>query len=219
MNFYIIDDSKEVKKQQARPDRNSSAQYQGKWCDAWAVDRKNGDYMRCPLCGRPVSMRKWEKPRKMRLSNTRYPDRLSSWLMEPLVVSEQFMNAYQQESLSGILSFSKIDVVKAAHRKAASVAPPDYYLADLCYSRTVRIDLERTIVHGQKYDWSCELCNPFGSTCDRLDRLDLNTEQWDGTDIFLVYAVGTVCSQKFYDFINTNQFTNFNFVPVSEYKR
>lgn len=219
MNFYIMDDLKEIRDLQAQPGWNSNARYTGNWCDAWEVDRKNGDYTRCPLCGRPVSMCKWEEPRKMRLSNTRYPDRLSSWLTEPLVISERFMNGYIQAGLSGILSFSKIDVVKVARRKAASTAPPDYYLAELCYSKTVRVDPQKTIIHGQKYGWSCAVCNPFGTTCDSLEHLVLHTADWDGTDIFRVYAVGTVCSQKFHDFINANQFTNFNLVPVSEYKR
>lgn len=219
MDFYIIDDMKETRELQTRPDWNPNAQYKGTWCDAWSVDRKNSTYEKCPLCGRPVSMLKWEEPRKMRLSNTRYPDRLSSWLTEPLVVSERFMNAYRQEKLSGILSFSEIEVVKVSHRKATSSKPPRYFLADLCFSKSVRINLGQTVIHGQKHNWSCALCNPFGSTCDSVERIVLNTDQWEGTDIFQVYAIGTICSQRFYDFIDNHGFTNFNLVPIEEYSR
>lgn len=219
MNFYIIDDMKEMKEFRARPNWDPNAQYKGTWCDAWSVDRKNGTYEKCPLCGRPVSMLKWEEPRKMRLSNTRYPDRLSSWLTEPLVVSERFMNAYWQEKLSGVLSFSEIEVVKVSHRKASSSKPPRYFLADLCFSKSIRINLDQTMIHGQKHDWSCALCNPFGSTCDSLERLVLDTDQWDGVDIFQVYAVGVVCSQRFYDFIDKHGFTNFNLVQIEKYRR
>lgn len=214
MNFYIIDDVQETKRLQAQSNLDTNTAYRREWCEAWAVNRKNGAYERCPLCGRPVSMLKWEPPRKMRLVGTKYPDRLSEWLMEPLVLSERFIEAYQRAKLSGISTFSEIEVVR---KKATAPPAPRYYLAEVDYSQSVCIDLHRTILYGEKNDWSCAVCNPFGSTCSHITHLALNTAKWDGTDLFRVYAVGTVCSQRFYDFVNDFQFTNFNLVPISEY--
>lgn len=217
MNFYIIDDNQEICGPLAR--QNPNAQYHGKWCEAWAVDRINGDAIKCPLCGRPVSMRRWEAPRKMRLTNTHYPDRLTDWLMEPLVVSERFMKAFQEARLTGILSFSEIEVVNSTSQNRKQKPAPRYFWTEICYSESVRVDAQKTVLYGQKYDWSCTLCNPFGSTCDRIERLVLDTGRWDGTDVFRVYSVGTVCSQRFFNLVADGCFTNFNLVPISEYRR
>lgn len=217
MNFYIIDDNREI--YDLRPEQDTNAQYRGEWCEAWAIDRVNGNAKRCPLCGRPVFMRRWEAPRKMRLTNTHYPDRLTDWLIEPLVVSDRFMNAFQEEKLTGILSFSEIEVVNFTSQKRKKKPAPRYFWTELCYSESVRVDVQKTVLYGQKYDWSCALCNPFGSTCDKIERMVLDTERWDGTDVFQVYSVGTVCSQRFFDFVADGGFTNFNLVPISAYRR
>lgn len=217
MTFYIIDDMQEIKRLQARSDWDPNAQFRGEWCDAEEVAPKFEGYDKCPLCGHPISMLKWQEPRKMRLSNTRYPDRLAQ--MPSLVTSGRFVSAYRQEGLSGILSFSEIEVVKVAHKKPSSPEPPRYYLSDICYSESVRMDPEKTIQHGRKCGWSCKLCNPCGIVRYSLERLVLDTTHWDGTDIFQVYAVGTVCSQRFYDLIVSHVFTNFNLISIEEYRR
>lgn len=210
MNFYTFAREKLT--------QSPNEQYKGKWCDAWAVDDKYGTYEKCPLCGRPVSMLKWEEPRRIRLTNTKYSDRLSDWLNEPLVVSERFKKAYIDADLTGIRSFSRIDVVKVAHKKLWDPDPPNYYLADLGFSHTVNIDTDSTIIHGQQTDWICPVCNPFGTTYDSIERLALNTSCWDGIDIFRVYTCGfVICSEKFYEFVKLNRFTNFHLVPVDEY--
>ena len=209
MTFYIL------ASEQIQP---SNKQYRGKWCDAWAVDGKYGSFEKCPLCGKAVSMKKWEEPRKVRLTSTKYPDRLQAWLSDSFVVSERFMRAYSDSDLIGISSFSGIEVVKVAHKKAGNVLLPNYFYASIGFSKTVRIDTNKTIYHGQKTDWICPVCNPFGSTKDSIERLALDASQWDGTDIFRIYDSGSYfCSEKFYEFIKFNGFTNFFPVPVDEY--
>jgi len=87
MEFYRFDDLSHIKD---LCKNDSGKQYVSEWCDAWPVDRVDGDAEKCPLCGRYTSMREWLEPRKMRLTNTRYPDRLWAYLLEPLVVSKRF---------------------------------------------------------------------------------------------------------------------------------
>lgn len=209
MNFYILG------REQIQP---SNKQYKGKWCDAWAVDDEYGAFEKCPSCGRAVSMKKWEEPRKVRLTSTKYPDRLQDWLSDSFVVSERFMRAYSDSDLIGIRSFSKIEVVKVAHKSVGNIQLPIYFYASIGFSKTVRIDTNKTIYRGQKTDWICPMCNPFGSTKDSIERLALDASKWDGTDIFRIYGSGSYfCSEKFYEFIKFNGFTNFFPVPVDEY--
>lgn len=211
MKFYVLANKAEP----LRP-LSPNDQYIGKWCDAIEVDRKYGPAEVCPLCGSYISMLSWEEPRKMRLTNTRYPDRIIYELLRP-VFSERFMNAYLEAGLRGIKSFSKIEVVKVSHMSKKSLPPPNYYLADVGFSQTVTIDMKNTIIKGSKHGQPCPLCNPFGLSFDSIERLAYNTEQWDGTDIFRAYPSKMICSQRFYDLVIDNGFTNFQLVPVDEY--
>lgn len=216
MNFYFVEMTNEDKKTTLKC---LDAPYRKKWCDAWEVDRKNGDSDKCPLCGRNVSMLKWLEPRMVRLIGTNYPDRLASWLTEPLVVSERFVNAYIKDSLIGISEFIPIEIVKSQKSKESVKQPPKYYCAEIGFDKSVYIDIDQSIIIGQKYDWSCPLCNPFGTTIDKIVKVVLNTKNWSGKDVFKVYSLGTIVSQKFYDFVSKYEFTNISLTPIEEYQR
>ena len=125
MRFYIADDLKHDLEQAKK---NLNAQYVRRWCDAIPVDEVKGDSEKCPLCNRPISMLKWLEPRKMRLTNSKYPDRLTAWLSEPMVISEKFKKAYEQEGLIGIKKFIPIEVVKIARVTKNSPKTLKYFL-------------------------------------------------------------------------------------------
>lgn len=207
--FYVF--------QGALPPCDSATQYISKWCDAWEVDRINGEAERCPICKHYISSLEWLQPRKIRLTSTHYPDVLREWLSEPLVVSERFVEIFRVAGLTGVREFVKIDEVRAPRKN--SPQPPNYYCAKIDYSTSIKVDFDKSQIYGRKYDWSCELCNPLGATTDRIDRLVLDTTQWCGEDILRVYGHGLVFSQRFYDFVRQNNFTNFNLVPVDQYQR
>ena len=106
MKFFVFDDLRDVA---SRAKKNPDAQYVGNWCDAWAVDEHIGDCEKCPVCDALVSMLKWLEPYRIRLTNTKYPDRLTSWLPESLVISGKVKTAYEHEGLSGIMKFTPVD--------------------------------------------------------------------------------------------------------------
>ena len=210
MNFYLFSDLKSGK------NLNPGTLYKSKWCEATVLDRVNGEPEKCPNCGRFVSLKKWEAPRKIELSNSNYPDRLSDWIPEPLVVSQRFVDLYRKSDLIGISQFIKIDSILVKNSKS-NLCPPDYYVAMIDFTTNVSIDVQKSNIVGQKYGWSCPICNPLGTTVDSVNRLVLNTDEWNGTDVFRVYGIGVVTSQKFADFIISNRLSNFNLVPVCEY--
>ena len=214
MIFYIADDLKDDLEQAKKaPD----SQYVWRWCDAIPVDRVNGDCEKCPVCNQPISMLKWLEPRKMRLTNSKYPDRLTAWLPEPMVISEKFKEVYEQEGLTGIRKYIPIEVVKISRITKNSPVAPKYFSAEIDYTTNIRLDVAKSVIIGQKGDWSCELCNPYGTTCDKIMKLSLNVSEWKGEDIFKVYSLpGRVfVSERFYDFVKKHNFTNFNLVPIT----
>ena len=184
-----------------------------KWAIAWSVDDVRGYSKKCPLCGGPVSSRTWLDPKKIRLTSTRFPDRLSAWLGEPMVVSERFKDAYIKEGLTGIKSFTPIEIVKVARMKEGMVVPK-YFCGELEYTDSVRIDQEKTIIIGQKHNRRCELCNPFDTTLDEKIKIVIDTDNWNGLDVFRIYAPFTFFSQRFVDFVERQGFTNFYFEQV-----
>jgi len=215
MIFYTFDDLS-IEKEAAI--KNSDSTHKGKWCDAWEVDRLNGESEKCPLCGRHVSMLRWLEPCKIRLSNTKYPDRITAWLTEPMVVSERVKDAYQQNGLTGILKFIPVEIVKVAYMKENSPKPPKYFYADIPYTTNIKVYPDETVIVGQKNGWTCTLCNPWGTTIDEVKYLSLNTTEWKGEDVFKIYSLGaTFVSKNFFDLVNEYYFSNFNLVRAEEY--
>jgi len=216
--FCIADDLKDDLEQYRK---NPNAQYVWRWCDAIRVDDEvKGDGEKCPLCNRPVSTLKWLEPRKMRLTNSKYPDRLTAWLSEPMVISEKVKEAYEQEGLLGIRKFIPIEVVKVSRMRKNSPKPPKYFSAEIDYTTNIQFDVAKSVIVGQKHDWSCELCNPLGITYDKIIKISLNVSGWKGEDVFKVFALpGHVfVSERFYNFVKRHNFTNFNLIPVDMFE-
>lgn len=150
----------------------------------------------------------------MRLVGKRYPDRLVDCLVEPLVVSERFVKMYHQERLKGVSGFMPIQVVNP------TASTPNYFLGQVSFNQSVQVDLSHTIVEGKHMGESCSLCNPWGTTRDKIHKLALYTEKWDGQDIMRIYApLGhVIVSRRFYDCIRQYGLTNFAMIPVEEYR-
>lgn len=185
-----------------------------KWAIAWSVDdeRKPGG-VKCPLCGGYVTPKPWLDPKKIRLTSTRFPDRLSAWIGEPMAVSERVKDAYIKEGLTGIKSFTPIEVVKVARMKEGIVVPR-YFCGKLEFTDSVILDKEKTIIIGQKQERQCELCAPFGTTIDKEVRIVIDTSKWNGLDVFSLYTPYVFVSQRFVDFVERYGFTNFCFEQV-----
>lgn len=191
-----------------------NSQARSRWSAAWVVDRINGDSEKCPVCGRHASILAWVEPRKMRLVGKRYPDRLVDNLLQPLVVSQRFVEMYRKEGLTGVTEFAPIQVVNP------TANTPNYFLGHISFDRSIQVDLSHTAIEGHSYDWSCPLCNPWGSTRDKIHKLALHTENWSGHDIMRLYAPSghTIVSQRFYDCVRQYGLTNFVMTPVEKYQ-
>ena len=219
MKFYISDDLGHYKSLVKSLGLSPNDDVRGiGWCDAEKVDPILGDGEKCPLCGRAVSLKRWMEPRRIKLSNSRFPDRLSWWILDPPIFAESVKDAYECEGLTGISEFKSVEVVKVSRKNKRAPLPPVYFSAEIPYNKSVRVDVNNTIKIGQPRDWKCELCSPFAINCERLEQLRLDTSKWDGTDVLRVYNVGIIYSERFYDFVKRHGFTNFNLINTEEYQ-
>lgn len=206
MKFYVLEFNSEWK-----AGKTPDSPAHNLWSTAQEVERINGDSEKCPMCGRHVSMLSWQQPHKMRLIGKRYPDRLVDNLMQPLVVSDRFVEMFRREKLSGVSEFTQIEVVNTTDS-------PNYYLGHVLFNQSVQIDLLHTIVEGQPKEWSCPICNPWGTSKDKILKLALSTTNWDGQDIMRLYAFGTIVSERFYDCVRQYRLTNFVMSAVDKYQ-
>ena len=190
--------------------------YVPEWSDAYSVEMRLGDCEYCPVCGAPATLLEWLPPLKMRLTNMRYPNRLIHWLSEPMVISQEVKDAYEAEGLTGITEFEPIEITSVANRKTVSKMPPKYYRAEIGRTQIVRVDSVTTIIDGRPHDHFCQLCDPLGRTIDCIRQVGLIIPKQIDADIFRIYGWGmaVIVSQRFYDMVQRNHFTNFYFTPI-----
>ncbi len=215
--FYRINDrlSAQKMKEMIAAGRGNE-RYVPEWSDAYSVEMRLGDCEYCPVCGAPATLLEWLPPLKMRLTNMRYPNRLIHWLSEPMVISQEVKDAYEAEGLTGITEFTPIEITSVANRKTVSKMPPNYYRAEIGRTQIVRVDPTTTIFEGRPNGKSCRLCNPMGKTRDKIIQVGLIIPKQIDTDIFRIYGWGMafIVSQRFYDMVQRNHFTNFYFTPI-----
>ena len=211
MKFYVL------LKEPISNNRIGSVQNYEQWAESNDVDRENGKYVCCPICSAPVSMKCWLPPRRIKLTNTLYPDYISRWAGDGMMVSEHFKEKYEQSGLSGIATFNPVEVVSVCGEKHPDTLPI-YFDAIPVISAAV-IDHRRSKITGYKHEHRCTLCDPKGQTKSKIHGIMLDDSKWNGEDIFRIYELGGIyfSTQRFVEFCQENKFSNFNFVRSEEY--
>ncbi|MDF2984708.1 MAG: hypothetical protein K0R50_218 [Eubacterium sp.] len=200
MDFYVI---------------NNNRFNDSKYAFGESIDQKTGDFEICEVCKSPISMRRWLPPFNVKLSKPSYGDFVFG-TFTTFLVSEVFKQKYESADLKGILAFEPIDVVKVKRVKLLSPTPPQFYNVVVTRSKT-RID-EVKSMFVRDGDVECDTCRT-GGAISSFQGVYLLQETWDRYDIFFPTGLpGTiVISQRFYDFVKENKFTNIDFVPAEQY--
>ncbi len=212
MNFYLLDDWKQIREDAVK---NPNARVRYQWSPEYPQDEIRRDCDYCPACGAPISLLRWERPRKIYFRGSKFADRLSENLIGELVVSKRFKELYEKEGITGIERFERIEEVRIPGR--LQMDSPIYYVAQVPYSQEVVVDPEASVVTGKISRPICKVCNPFGITGGHLVRIVLDIKSWQGTDVLNNYFVGLVFSQRFYEFIQDNNITNFPLTEIGSY--
>lgn len=181
------------------------------------VDLVTGDFEKCEVCEAPVGMREWLPPRKVRLSKPFYGDFVFG-TFSTFLCSENFKEKFIKYGLTGITKFQEVEVVKISKKRPNSPQPPRYYNVKIVRGKG-RIDEKLSKVIREEDDKiDCQVCR--SGTIESFKGVFLEEGSWGGEDIFFPTGLpGTiVVTQKFYQFVNENGFTNIKFIPAKQYK-
>jgi hypothetical protein len=123
-------------------------------------------------------------------------------------VSSRFVDRFAASSLSG-LSFSS-EPIQFVDRDRGS-----FFMAYPKCTRTLIDELASGIVIDDMR--ACDKCRVMAT--DKIDRIVLLESTWDGSDIFKLGSLFGVIlvSQRFVDFVDRHELTNFQFIPQAEY--
>lgn len=177
-----------------------------------------GEAPYCPECNsRPIGMRKWLEPRKMRLSSSNQ----SKWGdvvwgdAFPFVVSERFRHSYSQSELTGIEEFlPPVEIVKAGNKHSEMLNRlPKYYPIVIELLGANVSDAESGIVRKPQ---ACEYCR--GDVL-AIERVVVDESSWRGSDIFVargLYGI-TLVTERFKTMSEQKALANIRLVPAIEF--
>lgn len=165
----------------------------------------------CDGCGKGVGIASWESPRKLVLSHANCGDIVPGILR--LVVSSRFRAVYREAGLTGLTEFLVIDHVRVQRQPDALV--PDLLATWPNYAYTTIDEAASGLL--RKRPAECDRCR--GSMLWKLDRIVLNEETWDGSDVFVCTGLpgAVIVSELFVEAVDRAALTNFTFVGLDDY--
>lgn len=171
----------------------------------------------CPLCGRNLVGRYWQHPRTLKIIGKRFPDFLFTTPYP--AVSERFRDAYQNSTLKGILKFDEIENYRL-YRSITTT--PKYYTIKVIRSQ-MEVDYTKSVITwGRlKHEHYCPLCDPQSTTVDKIERLILCEENYQGEDIFTLCptSASLYLSERFVEFVRENHLTNLGIMPLDQMEK
>ncbi len=179
---------------------------------------RSGEPNLCPVCGRPVGLRKWLPPHRLKLSSSRpgYWGDLLWGAGFRLMVSARFRAIYEEEGLSGIASFSPAaEVIRLGTKRCDEVAvqPPVYHVVDIIWNGANLDDRRSGVVRKGDPCWYDR------GAVARLERVELEAGSWTGADIFEARGLfGTfLVSERFRQVVEGHGVTNAWLIRSEQY--
>lgn len=177
----------------------------------------------CPICGSPVSGKKWIAPHTIKLSSSN-PSKWGDFVWGSgfgLIISHRFFEIYNIEKLSGFSAISEpIKIAKFGNRveKDISIEPPSYHYAVIPWGGA-----EMNLVASEmKYAFPdktiCDYCHQGGSG-KHFEQLIIIENSWNGSDVFIPRGVtGTyVVSERFKKVVEQYRMKNIWLIPCEKY--
>lgn len=204
MKFYILND------QERFNDRGNKYAY----CEQ-AEKFKTGESLKCPNCKKSLGILPWLPPRNLKFSKTQIGD-FSFGTVFPFIVSEKFRSVFEDNKLTGIKKFHKVQVTKVG-RQEGTAFKQRYYLPQIENSFTEVDFLKSNISYGGVS--TCAVCCKGMAPYYGFNGLVLKEETYDGKDIFSPYQLRGFewISEKFREVMLQNDITNFKATESAEY--
>ena len=182
-----------------------------------AESTRYGGAETCPACGQYIEMCDWLPPYRVVLETwgSYYGD-FAFHCGQDFLMSDRFRQLYARSGQTGLVVFSKVQIISVKHyRKIKGVRPRYYRATAVCSS--AEIDQEAS-----GFEWedppSCEVCR-IGSIM-RWKRLVVRPFTWSGEDIFFPrHCPGSdiLVTRRFAQWCRKNQIRNAAFIPADQY--
>jgi hypothetical protein len=175
MNFFVL----------AKPKTGSPEDIRGGIDIIQAEGTQTGDFLKCPQCNFPLTMREWLAPHRVDLEpwGKAYGD--IDVVGDGLVVFERFKDVFVENGLSGLSNFQPVEVAKVKFRRGRiNNQPPVYFKATITRSPTA-VDQKASGYAWRHPSRCCPSC-VFGGDGDlkRCERIVIDERTWNGDDIF-----------------------------------
>ena len=190
------------------------------FAEAWPIEVEHDydNFVSCPLCGERVSGALWKRPREVVLTSRKVPDFLYAYCDNvPFVISQNAIGKIQEAGLKGITVAEEIETVRFQRKSKTETPIPKYYHVELARSRiTINHEKSNIVYQPSASGKSCQLCRQVPAMYNFFRKLILNTDCYEGYDIFHIYEMGDAVflSQKFVDFYKESGLTNLHFNPA-----
>ena len=174
----------------------------------------------CPVCGTPIGSLEWLPPHRIKLSSAK-PEKWGDFLWGAgflLMVSHRFKKAYEAEGLTGIEKFYPPAEIRRVGRRKTGDLPPDlptYYLVQIRWG-AANLDDQASGVERYPSKSNCAYCR---DGIRRLERVVIEPDSWDGSDIFIPRGLeGTILvSERFKQVVEAYGLRNALFIPAERY--
>lgn len=198
-----------------------------RWAYALSEEPTNrGEALRCPVCGRYMSMLRWLPPYNIRLSSAapqKWGDFVWGAGIDSPLVSERFKTAYEQTDLTGILQFrGPVTIVRVGKNRPGALPNilPTYYIVDIERLGPATDPKAERRVYRPGTHVPCDFCQVSeGGWLVLRDRVVVDLSTWKGEDIF--FARGgppqPIVSERFKAFVEQHRFTNCWLIPAEYY--
>ncbi|MDH5507171.1 MAG: hypothetical protein OEZ02_08120 [Anaerolineae bacterium] len=184
-----------------------------------------GDPEYCPVCDSPRTMRKWLQPHNIKLSSAKsesWADFVWGAGGPPFLVSRRVKDAFQAHGLTGIDNFSSpVNILKVGRNKAGDFPDslPTYHAFDYIWNGANQDDIASNVFRYEPENKiKCDYCRA-GIIPRRQDRIVLEEDSWNGSDIFIPRGSPAVfmVSTRFKLMVENLNFRNYLFIPANKY--
>ena len=194
------------------------------WATANSFDPPTlGNSQKCPVCGSPVTGKRWMPPHQVKLSKAR-PSKWADFMWGPvssLLVSQNFKQIYEQKGLSGVSSFSEpVEIIRMGALKNGQfpAAPPVYHVVNVLWGGANQDDKASGLKFSNPSAVKCTHCRSVRAG-RRQDRVILEPGSWNGKDVFIPRnaPVPFLVSERFKQVVEDHHLTNARFIPAEYY--
>jgi hypothetical protein len=159
----------------------------------------------CNVCGARLCNLLRLPPHRYRLKHGTPGDLLTDGLFAAM--SLNFVESYRQSNLKGLeFSESPLEIVNS---------DLTFFMASPCCTYTHLDETASGVVINSFR--GCDKCRAM--SMKRIERLVINEATWTGEDVFMTGNLfgSILASQRFVDFVETNNFSNFQFIAQKDY--